>query len=67
MKKIVFLSVLLCALVLCLVACDGAFTTTTTATTVPCTHEFSEWETIKEPPCAQEGIKIRVCALCEER
>ena len=29
-----------------------------------CTHEFQEWETVKEPTCINEGTKIAVCSLC---
>lgn len=31
---------------------------------VPITHNFSEWETLKEPDCFFEGEKTRVCSLC---
>ena len=30
-----------------------------------CTHEFSEWETIKEATCTEKGNKIARCSLCE--
>lgn len=30
-------------------------------------HTFGEWRTMKEPSCAKEGEKVRVCSECAER
>ncbi len=34
------------------------------ATTLECSHEYSEWNTIVSPTCIADGIKSRTCSKC---
>ncbi len=29
-------------------------------------HDWSEWETVAEPTCEEDGEKVRVCSICEQ-
>ena len=65
--KLILSVVFLLALMLCLASCRPKVpdaTTTGTPTSDTCAHAFSEWETVKEPSCTEEGLEKRVCTLC---
>ncbi len=32
-----------------------------------CAHEFDEWVTAREPKCEEDGLRYRVCELCNGR
>ena len=67
MKKLIFVFLLACVLILALSACDMTFAPIDKTTVPPCEHEYSEWVEIKAPSCAAQGMQMRVCTLCQEQ
>ena len=51
----IFLILVTLLAVLLLVSCDRE-----------CEHEWGEWETVTAATCGSDGVKQRVCAVCEE-
>ena len=73
MKKLFFVFLLACALMLCLASCTGITlapgTTSNLQTNVDgsCMHKFSEWSIAKQPTCKEEGQLIRECEYCSKQ
>ena len=67
MKKLIFVFLLVCVLMLTLSACTVQMAPADKTTVPPCEHEYSEWVEFKAPSCAAQGMQIRVCTLCQEQ
>lgn len=74
MKKFALVILFICALVLCLAACNAVVPSPTasssssssysTSTVPTCAHEYSEWSIITQPSCDHTGLQKRTCSLC---
>ena len=65
MKKLVFVFLLVCVLMLALSACTVQMAPADKTTVPPCEHEYSEWVEFKAPSCTAQGMQMRVCTLCQ--
>lgn len=66
-KKILCVIVFMLALVCALASCGGDDSDTTTATVTTTgnpahTHNYGEWETVKNATCTEDGIKKKACS-----
>ena len=70
-KRTMLISFVLVLLLLALVACDRnkpqdpPTDTTGVETSEPHTHSWSEWATVKDATCTEEGLQERTCACGE--
>ena len=58
MKKVLLFSILIIAIIMCLVACNGQ---------TDHTHNFGEWSVTKNPTCTEDGVKTRYCSCGEKQ
>lgn len=71
MKKILTLTLVVLALVLALASCGGQEQKTTTqpiVTEPPVhTHNYADWDIVKNPTCTENGEKVRYCSCGEKQ
>ena len=52
-------------ILIALISCEKSEAIVESLYTKDCAHSFSEWETVTQATCTQNGKHTRICALCE--